>query len=79
MSIAMDQQIVPQPDTPIYTFFPGLSEDCDPRKRDITIKHLLTMSAGCSQLLATMLRHASGQTVGICIKDLINNMYIISQ
>jgi CubicO group peptidase (beta-lactamase class C family) len=104
--IAIDQQIVPQPDTPILEFFPRLSEDSDPQKRDITIEHLLTMSAGfnwtefggqnsfptmsktsdwvrfvlsqplsdvpgtrmeyssgCSQLLTTILRHASGQTV----------------
>ncbi|MEC0233981.1 serine hydrolase [Paenibacillus kribbensis] len=106
VSIAIDQQIVPQSDTPILEFFPRLAEDSDPQKREITIEHLLTMSAGfnwtefggqnsfptmsktsdwvqfvlsqplsdppgtrmeyssgCSQLLATILRHASGQTV----------------
>lgn len=106
VSIAMDQQIVPQPGTPILEFFPQIAKDSDTRKRDITIEHLLTMSAGfnwtefggqnsfptmsktsdwvqfvlsqpladvpgtrmeynsgCSQLLATILRHASGQAV----------------
>ncbi|TKH43029.1 serine hydrolase [Paenibacillus terrae] len=106
VSIAMDQQIVPQPATPILEFFPQIAKDSDIRKRDITIEHLLTMSAGfnwtefggqnsfptmsktsdwvqfvlsqpladvpgtrmeynsgCSQLLATILRQASGQAV----------------
>ncbi|TQR98778.1 serine hydrolase domain-containing protein [Paenibacillus ottowii] len=106
ISIAMDQQLVPQPETPIFEFFPQLGKDNDARKRDITIEHLLTMSAGfnwtefggqnsfptmsktsdwvqfvlsqplsdipgtrmeyssgCSQLLATLLRSASGQAV----------------
>ncbi|WP_179032150.1 serine hydrolase domain-containing protein [Paenibacillus kribbensis] len=106
VSIAIDQQIVPQSDTAILEFFPRLAEDSDPQKREITIEHLLTMSAGfnwtefggqnsfptmsktsdwvqfvlsqplsdlpgtrmeyssgCSQLLATILRHACGQTV----------------
>lgn len=104
--IAMDQQIIPHPDTPIIEFFPQLSEDKDTRKREITIAHLLTLSAGfhwnefgglnsfptmtksadwvqfvlsqpladppgtrmvynsgCSQLLAAILRQASGQSV----------------
>ncbi|URJ33592.1 serine hydrolase [Paenibacillus polymyxa] len=106
VSMAMDQQLVPKPETPILEFFPQLAKDSDPRKRDITIEHLLTMSAGfnwtefggqnsfptmsktsnwvqfvlsqplshlpgtrmeyssgCSQLLATLLRSASGQAV----------------
>ncbi|MGG4220706.1 serine hydrolase [Paenibacillus jamilae] len=106
VSIAMDQRRIPNPKTPILEFFPQLAKDSDPRKRDITIEHLLTMSAGfnwtefggqnsfptmsktsdwvqfvlsqplsdipgtrmeyssgCSQLLATLLRSASGQTV----------------
>ncbi|KAE8558210.1 serine hydrolase domain-containing protein, partial [Paenibacillus polymyxa] len=106
VSMAMDQRLVPKPETPILEFFPQLAKDSDPRKRDITIEHLLTMSAGfnwtefggqnsfptmsktsdwvqfvvsqplsdlpgtrmeyssgCSQLLATLLRSASGQAV----------------
>ncbi|MBE0344196.1 serine hydrolase, partial [Paenibacillus sp. 28ISP30-2] len=35
VSIAMDQQIVPQPDTPILNFFPQIAEDSDTRKRVI--------------------------------------------
>ncbi|MNO38467.1 Beta-lactamase [compost metagenome] len=44
--IGIDKQIVPPPDTPISQFFPTLKEDQDPRKREITIGHLLTMTAG---------------------------------
>jgi CubicO group peptidase (beta-lactamase class C family) len=44
--IAIDQGILPEPDTPILEFFPQLNQDNDPRKRHITIAHLLTMSAG---------------------------------
>lgn len=46
VSIAMDQQRGPKPETPILEFFPQLATDSDSRKRDITIEHLLTMSAG---------------------------------
>lgn len=46
ISIAIDKQIVPPIDTPISHFFPSLQEAQDPRKRDITIEHLLTMTAG---------------------------------
>ncbi|MFD5022865.1 serine hydrolase domain-containing protein [Paenibacillus sp. NPDC058367] len=46
VSIAIDKQIVPPPDTPISLFFPLLKEDQDQRKREITIRHLLTMTAG---------------------------------
>jgi len=106
ISIAIDQHIVPHPDTPILEFFPHIAEDEDTRKREITIAHLLTLSAGfnwnefgglnsfptmtksedwvkfvlsqplvdppgtrmvynsgCSQLLAAILRQASGQSV----------------
>lgn len=44
--IAMDKGLLPQPETPISAFFPSLITDSDPQKRDITIEHLLTMSAG---------------------------------
>lgn len=46
VSIAIDKQILPHPDTPISQFFPSLLEDKDTRKKDITIGHLLTMTAG---------------------------------
>lgn len=44
--IAIDKQMIPPPDTPISLFFPSLKEDRDPRKREITIEHLLTMTGG---------------------------------
>jgi CubicO group peptidase (beta-lactamase class C family) len=46
ISIAIDKGTMPLPDTPISNFFPSLKEDRDPRKREITISHLLTMTAG---------------------------------
>lgn len=46
ISIALDKQLVPAVNTPISTFFPSLKEDRDPRKKEITIRHLLTMTAG---------------------------------
>ena len=44
--IAMDQGLLPQPETPASVFFPQLALDLDPRKQDMTLQHLLTMSAG---------------------------------
>lgn len=44
--IAMDKGLLPPPETPIVSFFPQLQLDSDPQKREITIEHLLTMSAG---------------------------------
>ncbi|KKO52988.1 serine hydrolase domain-containing protein [Paenibacillus sp. DMB20] len=44
--IAMDQGILPGPKTRIAEFFPRLAADPDPRKREITLEHLLTMTAG---------------------------------
>jgi CubicO group peptidase (beta-lactamase class C family) len=46
VSIAIDRGILPHPDTPISTFFPSLLQDQDTRKREITLAHLLTMTAG---------------------------------
>lgn len=46
IGIAYDQGTLPDLSTPIFEFFPALSEDRDPRKKRITIDHLLTMSAG---------------------------------
>lgn len=46
ISIAIDKQILPHPATPILSFFPTIIEDSDVRKREITIAHLLTMTAG---------------------------------
>lgn len=44
--IAIDRGILPHWDTPISTFFPILLQSADKRKHEITIAHLLTMSAG---------------------------------
>ncbi|WP_334071435.1 MULTISPECIES: serine hydrolase [Paenibacillus] len=44
--IAMDQGKLPEAGAAIADFFPQLADDPDPRKRDITLEHLLTMSAG---------------------------------
>lgn len=44
--IAMDQGLLPAPDTPAYQFFPQLKHDADERKRSITLQHLLTLAAG---------------------------------
>ncbi|MNW48793.1 beta-lactam binding protein AmpH [compost metagenome] len=44
--IAMDQGQLPKPDTAITEFFPQLITDKDARKQEITLHHLLTMSAG---------------------------------
>ncbi|UQZ32273.1 serine hydrolase [Paenibacillus sp. PK3_47] len=44
--IAMDQGVLPGPDTCITEFFPQLRNDPDPRKSEITLHHLLTLTAG---------------------------------
>lgn len=44
--IAMEQRILPEPDTEIACFFPRLRSDADERKRGMTLRHLLTMTAG---------------------------------
>ncbi|MFC4808733.1 serine hydrolase domain-containing protein [Paenibacillus sp. GCM10023250] len=44
--IAMDRGLLPDAATPASAFFPRLAADPDPRKRSITLEHLLTMTAG---------------------------------
>ncbi|MCR8656621.1 serine hydrolase [Paenibacillus endoradicis] len=46
IGIALEQRLVPDLSTPISEFFPSIIHDSDPRKQNITIEHLLTMSAG---------------------------------
>ncbi len=46
LCFAMDQRLLPQTDTPISTFFPQLAAHPDPRYREITLLHLLTLTAG---------------------------------
>lgn len=44
--IAIDQGILPEPATRVSEFYPQLGQDKDVRKQEITIAHLLTMTAG---------------------------------
>ncbi|WP_337031021.1 serine hydrolase [Paenibacillus illinoisensis] len=44
--IAMDHGWLPDASTPLSAFFPSLSSDSDPRKSQITLEQLLTMTAG---------------------------------
>jgi len=46
IGIALDKGLLEDVHTPIREFFPELLRDPDPRKQEITIDHLLTMTAG---------------------------------
>lgn len=46
LCIAMGRGLLPEPETPVAAFFPSLARSPDPRKRSLTLWHLLTMSAG---------------------------------
>ena len=46
VGIAIDRSLIPDVDTPIVKYFPELAQDQDPRKREITVEHLLTMRPG---------------------------------
>jgi CubicO group peptidase (beta-lactamase class C family) len=46
VGIALDRKLIPDLKTPIVTYFPELAKDPDPRKRTITVEHLLTMRPG---------------------------------
>ncbi|PSJ68314.1 penicillin-binding protein [Brevibacillus brevis] len=47
VGICFDQELIPSLDTPILDFFPKYAElEQDPRKRSITVNHLLTMTPG---------------------------------
>jgi CubicO group peptidase (beta-lactamase class C family) len=46
VGIALDRGVIPDVHTPLSTYFPELAHDADPRKRQITIEHLLTMRSG---------------------------------
>lgn len=46
VGIAIEKKYIPGLETPIVEYFPSLKKDKDPRKSQITIEHLLTMSAG---------------------------------
>lgn len=44
--IAMDQGLLPAPETPASVYFPQLANDKTSHKSDITLLHLLTMTSG---------------------------------
>ena len=44
--IAMEQQLIASSDTLILHYFPQLHHEQDERKKNITLEHLLTMTAG---------------------------------
>lgn len=44
--IGMDRGLIPEVTTPAADFFPRLGTSVDSRKREITLEHLLTMTAG---------------------------------
>ena len=46
VGIALDRRLIPDVTTPIVSYFPELARDPDPRKREITVEHLLTMRPG---------------------------------
>ncbi len=47
VGIALEKGVIKDLETPVCEYFPQhFPEDCDPRKRQITLRHLLTMTAG---------------------------------
>jgi CubicO group peptidase (beta-lactamase class C family) len=44
--IALDKGLLPSPDALVCDFFPMLRDDADERKQTMTVRHLLTMTAG---------------------------------
>jgi CubicO group peptidase (beta-lactamase class C family) len=46
VGIAIDRRLIPGVDTSIVQYFPEVAHDGDPRKRAITVEHLLTMRSG---------------------------------
>ena len=46
VGVALERSLIPGVWTPIVTYFPELARDVDPRKRAITVEHLLTMRSG---------------------------------
>ena len=44
--VAIERGLIKSVDQPISAFFPELNKDADPRKRAITVEHLLTMRTG---------------------------------
>jgi CubicO group peptidase (beta-lactamase class C family) len=46
VGIAIDRKLIPDVSTPIATYFSDLARDTDPRKREITVEHLIMMRPG---------------------------------
>jgi CubicO group peptidase (beta-lactamase class C family) len=46
VGIAIERKLIPGVHEPISTYFPEIARDRDPRKRAITLEHLLTMRSG---------------------------------
>jgi CubicO group peptidase (beta-lactamase class C family) len=46
VGIAIDKGLIPDTRTPIVKYFPELATATDPRKREITVEHLVTMRPG---------------------------------
>ena len=46
VGIAVDRRLIPDIKTPITTYFPEVARDPDPRKKGITVEHLLMMRPG---------------------------------
>jgi CubicO group peptidase (beta-lactamase class C family) len=46
VGIAIERRLIPGVKTPIVSYFPELAQAADPRKRTITIEHLLEMRSG---------------------------------
>lgn len=61
IGIAVEQGVIPGVQTPIVRYFPRVLQDSDPRKRDITVEHLLTMRSG--------LERTSGRNYGAWVSS----------
>jgi CubicO group peptidase (beta-lactamase class C family) len=46
VGIAINRRLIPDIQTPIVKYFAELADAADPRKREITVEHLLTMRSG---------------------------------
>lgn len=61
VGIAIERRLIPSVATPIATYFPSLRRASDPRKRAITVEHLLTMQTG--------LESTSGRQYGAWVRS----------
>jgi CubicO group peptidase (beta-lactamase class C family) len=61
VGVALARGLIPSLSTPVATYFPELRRAADPRKREITIEHLLTMQTG--------LESTSGRQYGAWVRS----------